>query len=36
MNNHTDESFATAGKDHVAFCVWDGKTLSKKVGKCDS
>jgi hypothetical protein len=36
MNNFDDNLFATAGKDHVAFCTWDGKTLTKKMGKCDS
>lgn len=33
FNQYTEESLATAGKEHVAFCVLDGKTLTKTMGK---
>jgi len=30
---HTEELFATAGKDHVAICTISGNSVTKKVGK---
>lgn len=30
---HTEELFATAGKDHVALCTVKGSSIEKKVGK---
>lgn len=34
FNPASEETFATAGKDHMALCVYDGqKTIKKTMGK---